>query len=322
MASSETDKDSKCFVLTVLQTAARDPIDAEMWASDYEYDVQDNESGVTVYESLPPDRWAASPGESIDTLSIDEIEKMLDERDRQRTSLDQADQAESQSRAIAQDEWSQIRQRLDDGTELAGSYWAVVRFKEATTVAEAGDDVESPLTYEPDTVAEFDLQTAFALADGGKAAIEEVYRRHTLSDPGTQIHGSSIFSQSGADEAILVDGAAVLSAVLNREIRSLEASAERLRKSKADIADETNVTKERGRRLADDKNSWDRDAEEATLMASSFAAELAKSRGQLAATEQAILALGAELRTTVGRLVERIDAVAPAPDQPPAAGTP
>ncbi len=275
-----------------------------------------------MYESLPPDRWAASPGESIDTLSIDEIEKMLDERDRQRTSLDQADQAESQSRAIAQDEWSQIRQRLDDGTELAGSYWAVVRFKEATTVAEAGDDVESPLTYEPDTVAEFDLQTAFALADGGKAAIEEVYRRHTLSDPGTQIHGSSIFSQSGADEAILVDGAAVLSAVLNREIRSLEASAERLRKSKADIADETNVTKERGRRLADDKNSWDRDAEEATLMASSFAAELAKSRGQLAATEQAILALGAELRTTVGRLVERIDAVAPAPDQPPAAGTP
>lgn len=320
--SSTPDKESKCFVLTVLQTAARDPIDAEMWASDYEHDAQDNESGVTVYESLPPDRWAASPTESIDTLSIDELEKMLDERDRQRPSLDQADQAESPSQAIAREEWTQIRERLDDGTELAGSYWAVVKFKEETTVAEAGDDAETPLTYEPETTAEFDLQTAFALADDGKAAIEEVYRRRTLSDPGTQIHGSSIFSRSGADEAILVDGAAALAAVLNREIRSLEASAERLEKSKADIADETKVTKERGRKLAEDKTSWNRDAEEATRMADSFAAALEKSRGQLAATEQAIIALGAELRTSVGRLVERIDAVAPAPDQPPAAVTP
>jgi hypothetical protein len=57
-------------------------------------------------------------------------------------------------------------------------------------------------------------------------------------------------------------------------------------------------------------------------MADSFAKVVAESRGQLAATEQAILALGAELRTSVGRLVERIDAVAPAPGRPPAAGTP
>jgi hypothetical protein len=320
--SSTVDAASGQSVLAILQTAARDDYDKRVWDQSYD--------SVTVYESLPPDRWTgfSKPRQETEAgqgvpdpgqLSLDEIEKMLDERDRQRASLDQA---EPEKATIEKDEWDQIRKRLDDGIELAGRYWAVVKFKEATTVAEAGEDEQAPLTFEPDAVAEFDLQTASALADGGKATIEEVYRRRALSDAGTQIHGSSISRPSGADNTLIVDGVAALAAVLKREIGSLEASAKRLEESKADIDAEMKATNARGDRLAADKKSWDRDAAEATRMADSFAKAVAESRGQLAATEQAILALGAELRTSVGRLVERIDAVAPAPGRPPAAGTP
>ena len=50
-----------------------------------------------------------------------------------------------------------------------------------------------------------------------------------------------------------------------------------------------------------------------------FAAEVTQTRKRLASVEQAIVAQGNELREAVGRLVERIDAVAPAPTQPAAA---
>ena len=46
---------------------------------------------------------------------------------------------------------------------------------------------------------------------------------------------------------------------------------------------------------------------------------MTQTRKRLASVEQAIMAQGNELREAVGRLVERIDAVAPAPTQPAAA---
>jgi len=323
--SSTLDKESRCFVLTVLQTAARDPIDDEMWGTPYDYDDKDDETGVTVYESLPLDRWAASPGQSIDKLSIDEIETMLDERDRQGTSLDQADQAdqaESQKTAVEKAEWERIRKRLDDGDEPPGSYWALVKFKESAVIAEGIEDEAASRSFEPGETAECDLQRAFALADEGKATIEEVRYRRRLQDAGTFIHGSRIFRGTGADaskESIAADGVAGLVAVLRREITAIEASTTRLAESRTDVEAELKATADRRRRLAADKELWDRDATAAERTAEAFAAEVTQTRKRLATTEQAIVAQGNELREAVGRLVERIDAVAPAPTQPAAA---
>ena len=320
--SSTLDKESRCFVLTVLQTAARDPIDDEMWGTPYDYDDKDDETGVTVYESLPLDRWAASPGQSIDKLSIDEIETMLDERDRQGTSLDQADQAESQKTAVEKAEWERIRKRLDDGDEPPGSYWALVKFKESAVIAEGIEDEAAARSFEPGETAECDLQRAFALADEGKATIEEVRYRRRLQDAGTFIHGSRIFRGTGADaskESIAADGVAGLVAVLRREITAIEASTTRLAESRADVEAELKATADRQRRLAADKELWDRDATAAERTAEAFAAEVMQTRKRLATAEQAIVARGNELREAVGRLVERIDAVAPAPTQPAAA---
>jgi hypothetical protein len=99
----------------------------------------------------------------------------------------------------------------------------------------------------------------------------------------------------------------------------VDASTTRLAESRADVEAELKATADRRRRLAADKELWDRDAAAAERTAEAFGTQVARTRERLAAAEQAIVAYANELREAVGRLVERIDAVAPAPTQPAAA---
>jgi chromosome segregation ATPase len=197
-----------------------------------------------------------------------------------------------------------------------------VKFKESAVIAEGIKDEAAARSFEPGETAACDLQRAFALADEGKATIEEVRYRRRLQDAGTFMHGSRIFRGTGADagkESIAADGVAGLLAVLRREVAALDASTKRLAESRTDVEAELKATADRQRRLAADKELWDRDAAAAERTAEAFAAEVTQTRQRLATAEQAIVAHGNELREAVGRLVERIDAVAPAPTQPAAA---
>jgi chromosome segregation ATPase len=134
------------------------------------------------------------------------------------------------------------------------------------------------------------------------------------------MHGSRVFPKGGGPkEGIAADGVAALLEVLRREIAAIDGSTKRLAESRTDVEAELKATADRQRRLTADKELWDRDATAAERTAEAFAAEVTQTRKRLATTEQAIVAQGNELREAVGRLVERIDAVAPAPTQPAAA---
>jgi len=317
--AAEVDAPAGRFVLTVAQTEPRDAYDAQVWSRTYD--------SVTVYETLPSDRWqafsktAAATGDAPlapepQRLSLEQVEGLLEERDRQRTFLEEFEKHET---VADKDEWERIRQRLDQGVEQPGSYWAVVKFTQTAAIATGIEDEAAARSFEPGETAECDLQTAFALAADDKATIEEVRYRRRLQDAGTFIHGARIFRGSGPDavkESIAADGVAGLVAVLRREIDSLDESTKGLAESRTAVEAELKATEDRRQRLAADKDLWDRDAAAAEKTAGAFAAEVAKTRQLLAATEAAIVAQAGELREAVARLVERIDAVAPAPVRP------
>jgi hypothetical protein len=313
--AAEVDGPAGRFVLTVAQTEARDAYDTQVWSRAYD--------SVTVYETLPSDRWlafskTAAGGSPVvapepQRLSLEQVEGLLEERDRQRTFLEEFEKHET---VADKDEWERIRQRLDEGVEQPGSYWAVVKFTQTAAIATGIDDEAAARSFEPGETAECDLQTAFALAADNKATIEEVRYRRRLQDAGTFIHGARIFRGVGPDavkESIAADGVAGLVAVLRREIRSLDDSTKRLAESRADVEAELKATEDRRQRLAADRDLWNRDADAAERTAGAFAAEVTKARQLLAATEAAIVARAGELREAVGRLAERIDAAAPAP---------
>jgi hypothetical protein len=224
------------------------------------------------------------------------------------------------------EEWSAIRRRLDDGEVFPGEYWATVTFKEPTVVAEGLTDEDAKRSFEVDDKAEFDLQTAFALADDGKATIEQVRYRRPLRDARTFIHGSRVFRSAGEavdddpfKDGIAADGVAALLATLRQEIATLEESTRRLEASRNSISTELANAADRRRRLTTDLESWNRDVAAAERMATAFEAELRRSRGLLGATEEAIVAEADILRDAVRRLVERIDATAPPAANPPVA---
>lgn len=322
---ADVDLAGRRSVLTVVQTAPRDTYDAEAWNQTYD--------SVTVLESLPPDRWlafsktpAAADGAAVmpepKRLSIEQVEELLQERDRQATFLAEVEKHET---VTDKEQWKQIREDIDAGKEPPGSYWAVVKFKEPATVAETLDDEEAKRSFEPGEQAEFDLQTAFALADKDTVSIEEVRYRRRLRDAATFIHGSRIFrsSNAGGDadafrDGISADGVSTLVEVLRRELAALESSTKRLAASRVDVEKEIEATEDRRRRLADDKRQWDRDAAAAERTAGAFDAEVARTRTRLAEVERAIVSHATDLREAIGRLMERIDAAAPAPSRPAA----
>ena len=132
-------------VLTVTQTEARDAYDSAAWKRNYD--------SVTVYDSLPADSWlafskTAERGDAAgvmpvaEKLSIDQVETLLEARDRQRAYLVEI---EKHDEAVEdRDEWPRIRERLDAGEVFPGSYWAVVTFKEPYAVAEGAAAEDAP----------------------------------------------------------------------------------------------------------------------------------------------------------------------------------
>ena len=298
------------YVFTVTQTEPRDVYNKAVWNQTYD--------SVTVYDRLPGDRWLAFPktgGLGDDEaamptpkrLTIEEVEDLLQAREK--TIIDK-------------DEWERIRGRLDSGEDLPGSYWGLVRFKEPFTVAEDLDVEADKRSFAPDEVAEFDLQTAFDLADKGQVTIEEVRYRRPLRDARTFMHGSRIFSTpergaaNAAQNGITADGIAALLATLRQDRDTLNASIARLQESRTAVETELRDTRGRAQRLTKDKQSWDRDAAAAERMAEAFAAEAARTAKEFDRTERAILELATEYRNAIARLVERIDAEAPAPARP------
>ena len=152
--------------------------------------------------------------------------------------------------------------------------------------------------------------------------IEEVRYRRPLRDARTFMHGSRIFSTpergaaNAAQDGITADGIAALLATLRRDLTTLDASTARLQESRTAVETELRDTRGREQRLTADKQSWDRDAAAAERMAEAFAAEAARTAKEFDRTERVILALATEYRNAIARLVERIDAEAPAPARP------
>ncbi|MCE9631690.1 MAG: hypothetical protein K8S94_13365 [Planctomycetia bacterium] len=323
--ASKYDAGTSRFVLTVGQTAPRDAYDAEAWKQNYD--------DVTVFENLPVDRWLAfsrierpREGEASmpqpSKISIDQVEALLDDRERQERFLEEVE--EHDTLAPDKEDWANLRRDLESGAKLPGEYWARVKFKEPHALAEGLVDETAKRTFEVGEEAEFDLQTAFGLEDDDKATIEGVRYRRPLRDAATLIHGSRIFApRAGGDAAFKegMDAAGITTLVesLRQDLANLEASNDRLEAAGQSLSGELDDARGRRERLADDIQSWTRDAAAAERTADAFEAEYTRARDRLEATTATIVKRGAELRDAVARLVTRIDAAAPPAARPAAA---
>ena len=324
VSASKYDADTSRFVLTVGQTAPRDAYDAEAWKQNYD--------DVTVFENLPVDRWVAfsrierpREGEAVmpqpTKISIDQVEALLEDRERQEQFLEEVE--EHDSLAPDKEDWANLRRDLESGAKLPGEYWARVTFKEAHALAEGLVDEDAKRIFEVGEEAEFDLQTAFELEDDDKATIEGVRYRRPLRDAATMIHGSRIFSDRADGDAALKDGMAAagittLLESLRQDLASLEVSNERLKETGQSLATELDDARGRRERLANDMQSWTRDVTAAERTADAFEAEYTRTKDRLEATTAAIVKRGAELRDAIARLVTRIDATAPPAARPAA----
>jgi hypothetical protein len=317
-----TDAASNRYVLTVLQTEPRDEYDTEVWGRNYD--------AVTVYESLPADRWIAfmkidrtksDEGVTMPDTNrpIEEVEAMVEKLEGFLADVKKHLDGEP---VEDKEEWAAIRARLDAGDEPPGIYWAKVKFIEPVTVAEGLADEEAKRSFETDEVAEFDLQTAFDLADKGKAEIESVRYRRRLADARTAMHGARIFRGANGveeDTGITADGVVGLLASLRQDIANLDQSLARLAASRTSIDEELKDTRDRETKLGEDLQLWTRDAAAAERTAAAFQAEVDRTGLRLAAAEKVILARATELRQAVASLVDRINTVAPPAARPTAA---
>lgn len=303
------------FVLTVEPTDPRDAYDAAVWSQPYD--------SVTVYESLPPDRWTTyskTPDEATDApllpepkrQDIDAVEAILDERDRQKAYLEEI---ERDGKEVAdKDEWKTIRARLDAGEVPAGSYWASVTFTKPVSLAPESDDQAERREFAAGEKADLDLQTAFALEEQESATIDSVRYRRPLRDARTFIHGSHLDRPGGA--AITADGVAHLMNTVRAEIESLVTSRQRLVDAHTDLTAELKAVNALQKRLEEDLVQWRRDAAAADRMTDGFTSTLNASVGKVERAEQAIVSLANEYRAAVRSLVRRIDEVAPPPARP------
>lgn len=326
------DAAAKRYVLTVAQTAPRDGYDAQAFGRGYE--------SVTVFESLPVDRWLAfyrsQPPADGAGGPLPATEKQPDERVEQ--VLVPSDQVaalvrsfvetfKQHEQAVPESEWAAAEASLRPGSDgeapasQPGTYWAEVEFDDSHAFpvpAGTGDD-EGPTRreYEAGDRAEFDLQTAVDLRDvAKKGRIVRVFRRRPLTDAATSLYGARI----GADEAgIQVEGLAGLVRRLRLELAELARSEERLRLARDTAEMERAKTADVGAQLTADLESWQEDALAATRIAEAFATELQEARRARQAAEERVVSLGRELREAVGRLTAEVERVAPAPARATAA---
>jgi hypothetical protein len=320
------DAAAKRHVLTVAQTAPRDGYDTQAFARDYE--------SVTVFESLPVDRWLAfyrsrKPAEATDAGgSLPDTEKAEDRVEQVLAPSDEVaalvrrfvDTFKTHDQPVPEEEWDAAAASLrpgPDGSPPAsqpGTYWAEVEFDDSHAFpapAGTGDEEGStPREYEAGDRAEFDLETALDLRDvAKKSRIVRVFRRRPLSDAATALYGARI--DAGA-AGIQVEGLAGLMRGLRLELAELARSEERLRLARETAEGERSKTAAVGDGMAADLKSWREDAQAATRIAEAFAAEVQAARRARQAAEERVVSLGRELREAVGRLTAEVERVAPA----------
>jgi hypothetical protein len=325
------DDEAKRHVLTVAQTAPRDPYDAKVLSRAHD--------DVTVFESLPVDRWLAfyqsqAPAEA-DGASLPATAKQKDSPavralgDSAEVSglvKDFVESFERHDQEVPEDEWPQAAARLQPGPNGAppeaphGTYWADVEFDDSHAFpaaggrgAEADEAEESVREYLAGDRAEFDLQTALDLQAAKKATIKRVVYRRRLIDPMTMLSGADIGGAAEGAAGIRADGLATLMRLLRAELKTLEQAEARLVASQNTAKERSAATRTAIRGLEKDLTSWERDVTEATKLREDFQRQLEATRGLQRETEGRIVALGRELRDVAAKLTAEIDRVAPPP---------
>jgi hypothetical protein len=320
----EFDAARQTCTLTVAPTETPDDYDRTVWSEAYD-------KTVTVYDRLPNDRWLAfsqTPQDDdgsgvmppVKSRSIEDVEKMIAALD---AGSDLATEVKDHDvRMVPKEEWPAVRARLDDKQALPGEYWAKVKLtKNVDSLGAALADEDARAELPEGAEVEFDLQTAFELQDQELATIEEVRYRRPLRDSGTLLHGGLVAGGREGEDGppIPVAGVAGMVESVRREKAILEAWLERLDKAKQSLETEARATSARKQAYAADLETWIRDADEATRLATAFQAELARSEAQRQAIGADVIRLAGELRAAMGALVARIDSVAPPPTQGAAA---
>lgn len=328
--STAYDQASKRHVLTVSQTAPRDEYDKRVLRMPHD--------SVIVYETLPVDRWLAfyrtreRNVDGADTVQPDkqdpaEVQELLENSAIESLVKRFVDTFRQHEEDVPKEEWDKA---AAEAAEKPGTLWADVEFTKphsfradgaAPAAAEADEGPKQD--FEPGERAEFDLQTARSLeADGGVATIERVFRRRSLTDALTLLHGSRGAPDDDDEQDRGVEGTATLLKVLQDEIAALERSNTRLEASiaaaKGNTEDEGKVIRELEddlRGTPDDANSWRLDVEEAGRVAAAFQRELEGTNAALEASERAIVDRGRELTEIMARLAREIDRVAPPPER-------
>lgn len=325
------DEAGKRHVLTVVQTSPRDAYDTQVLRAPHD--------SVTVYETLPVDRWLAfyrsrerriDDAEAIepDKQDPDKIREVL-ESSPQVGSLVQrfVDTFRQHEKDVPRDEWKSAEVAAE-AADKPGTVWAEVEFtKPHSFLAEgaaAAADSGPKQDFEPGERMEFDLQTARDLEDDRSVAtIRRVFRRRPLTDALTLLHGA----RSPGGDGVAVEGTATLLSILRDELAALERSNARLKASidaaQANTDDEKKVVNELRRDLTGtdaagkvvDANHWRHDVEEAERLAAAFQRELDATDRALREAEAAIVERGRELTALTTRLTLEIDRVAPPPER-------
>lgn len=314
---------SKRHVFKVAQTAPRDPYDVKMLSRPHE--------SVTVFESLPVDRWLAffksqAPGEeegrSHPTTSKDEdssvVKALGDSAEVSRLVKEFVESFELHDSAVLEEEWPQAARRLQPGPNGEppeaphGTYWAEVEFdaNHAFAPAAGAPQDREVREYLAGDRAEFDLQTAIDLRDSKKATIKRVVYRRRLTDATTMLSGADIGGQPNA-AGIRADGLATLMRLLRAELARLERSYAQLEEAEKTATARSAETRKASLELKQDLESWERDVVAATKLHEDFSRQLEGTRAQLADAENRIAELGRELRELVDRLTAEVDRVAP-----------
>lgn len=309
------------LTLTVAQTAARDAYDRQAWSRAYD--------AVTVYETLPADRWLAF-SETSRAVATDDVatqiapqplkksEEDLDElvppefrADVERHALTAADARDQE--VVEEENWPAEREKLEGGKRLPGEAWAEFEFNDLVDF-DAFLGIERGDGPEPESLAaEVELGKAFELADEGKGTIRKVFTRRRLIDAETLVHGAMVPGGAEAAADLMADGLAALMRRLQQDIAELEASNARLDTSEKNTAAERDLVQVQVAELTADLDEWKQDVTAAEKLAEAFEAEAGEAARRLQETERAVVELGRELDALIGKTVREIDRVAPPP---------
>jgi hypothetical protein len=304
--------------LSVTQTAPRDDYDRQAWSRAYD--------AVTVYDTLPLDRWLAFSETSRAPASDDvdqqiapqpakkseeQLAELVPEPFRSDVERHALSAAGARDREVVDEaDWQALRTALADGERLPGEAWAEVEFNDQV-------DLDAFLGLErngaPEALtAEVELGKAFDLVDEGKGAILKVFYRRRLIDAETLVHGAVVPGGEAAAD-LMTDGLATLMRRLKQDIAALDAANERLAATQNNVAAERAIVRGQADELAADLVTWERDVTAATRLADAFEAEATQAGQRLEATERAVVELGRELEALVQDAVRAIDRVAPPP---------